>query len=62
MRLPFSRDEFLAEFARYNEAVCPAPLGWTGLAALTVYAVARQWRHDDRLASMLSHPFVHRVG
>ena len=58
MKLPFSRDEFLGIFARYNEAVWPAPIVLTGLAALTVFAVARQWRYYDRLANVFLHPVV----
>lgn len=53
MNLPFSREEFLGVFARYNEAVWPAPIVLTGLAALAVFAVARRWQHRDRIANAI---------
>ena len=51
MSLPFTRDEFLAVFARYNHAVWPAQFILAGLAVLAVLAVVRKWPQCDRIAS-----------
>lgn len=45
MNLPFSREQFYEVFARYNEAVWPAPLWLMGMAAISITAILWRWRH-----------------
>lgn len=51
MNLPFSKEQFFEVFARYNEAVWPAPLWLIGMAAISIMAILWQWRSTDRLVS-----------
>lgn len=52
MKLPFTRDEFLGVFARYNEAVWPAQFVLVALAMLAVFALIRRWPQANRIASV----------
>lgn len=51
MRLPFTKEEFLAVFARYNESVWPVQMVLVGLALLAVFALMRKWPWRDRIVS-----------
>lgn len=50
MKLPFTPQEFFNVFARYNDAVWPAPLVLPVLAGLAVFAMTWKWRSSDRIA------------
>jgi len=49
MKLPFTPAEFFNLFARYNEAVWPAPLVLPVVAGVAVLAVTWRWRNSDRI-------------
>jgi hypothetical protein len=51
MNLPFTRNEFLEVFARYNETVWPAHAVLVALAALAVFSVVRNGRQRNPIAS-----------
>ena len=53
MDLPFGRDEFFAVFARYHDAVWPAPVVLTALAVIAATLVWRPSRTRDRLISAI---------
>ncbi|MEX2376060.1 MAG: DUF6064 family protein [Dehalococcoidia bacterium] len=54
MDTPFTVEQFLAVFARYNEAVWPMPLVFYGVAALLVVLAWRGPRFDRWVAGLLS--------
>ena len=49
MQLPFSRSEFFAVFARYNESVWPAQFGLYALAIAAIILATRRTRSASRL-------------
>ena len=51
MKLPFTQEQFLEVFARYNAAVWPAPLILGALALAATYLACRRSRHSDRMIS-----------
>ena len=51
--LPFTREQFLAVFAAYNEAIWPAQIVACGLGLIAVGAVLRPGRTSDRLISAI---------
>ena len=53
MRLPFSTEQFLDVFVRYNDAVWPAPLGLVVLAVGAVAYGVRDWPRDGRRVSAI---------
>jgi hypothetical protein len=53
MNAPFTREDFLDVFARYNEATWPMPFFLLVLALLALLALNRHWRHCDRLVSTI---------
>lgn len=50
--LPFSRDQFLAVFAAYNQSIWPAQLLALALGVAIIYAVVRQTKWAGVLASL----------
>lgn len=53
MQLPFTVEEFYRLFGRYNEAVWPAPVVFTGLALLLVIFLFRPYRRWNRGISLI---------
>ena len=53
MRLPFTTEQFLDVFVRYNDAVWPAPLGLVVLAIGAVAYSLRDWPRDGRRVSAI---------
>jgi hypothetical protein len=49
--LPFTRDQFLAVFAAYNDAIGPAPVVAYGLGAVVVVLLLRPRGASDRIVS-----------
>lgn len=53
MNLPFSKDQFFAVFAGYNEAVAPAQIGLLVLGIAAVILALRPSRGSDRTIGMI---------
>lgn len=51
MSLPFSAEQFLGVFARYNQAVWPAQVVIVALAVLVVFLAAKPVRGSDRIVA-----------
>lgn len=53
MNLPFSTEQFLDVFARYNEAVWPAQYFLNAVAVVALLLAFNDWRHAARVAAAL---------
>jgi hypothetical protein len=53
MNLPFSAEQFLAVFARYNEAIWPAQIVAYGFGLGAVILAMRPFRHSDQAISLI---------